>query len=118
VVVVVVVVQAFFLSSLSDLPIVKREPVAPVILQALQPKVDAAFAALPQLTLSCAYQAYLGFYNSYLKRLRWDREELVRRTNDFSSTVMKLPSPPALQAKVRACRRRAAACGAQWVPWR
>ena len=44
----------------------------------IQPLVDQAVSKLPAHTLECAYQAYLGFYNSYLKRLRWDREEVVR----------------------------------------
>ena len=91
--------EAGFLQQLSDLPVEKREPADANHVRALTPKVNAAFGALPTLTLTCAYQAYLGFYNSYLKRLRWDREEVVRRANEFSRDVMNLPSPPALQAK-------------------
>ena len=91
--------ESGFLQQLNDLPIETRQPSPPATLAALQPRVGQAFAALPPLTLTCAYQAYLGFYNSYLKRLRWDREEVVRRANEFSMKVMGLPSPPALQAK-------------------
>ena len=59
--------EAGFLSSLSDLPIQTRPPLAAETLTAIQPKLGVAFASLPPLTLSCAYQAYLGFYNSHLK---------------------------------------------------
>ena len=81
------------------IPLEQRPPIDAASHAALQPAIDAAFGQLPPLTLSCAYQAYLGFYNSYLKRLRWNQEEVVRRANEFSSDVMRMPSPPALQAK-------------------
>ncbi|KOO33436.1 hypothetical protein Ctob_012217, partial [Chrysochromulina tobinii] len=91
--------EAGFLKELSDLPIEMRPPMETAATAVIQPKVDTAMRSLPPHTLECAYQAYLGFYNSYLKRLRWDREEVVRRANDFSAAVLCLPSPPALQAK-------------------
>jgi len=91
--------ESSFLQSLSDLPIEKREPIAPSVSAIIQPKVDAAMRGLPPHTLECAYQSYLGFYNSFLKRLRWDREEVVRRANQFAGSVLCLPSPPPLQAK-------------------
>ena len=62
--------ESSFLSPLSDLPIETRPPIPAEGVQRLQPTIGAAFATLPPLTLTCAYQAYLGFYNSYLKRLR------------------------------------------------
>ena len=62
--------ESSFLSQLSDLPIETRPPIPAEGVQRLQPTIGAAFATLPPLTLTCAYQAYLGFYNSYLKRLR------------------------------------------------
>ena len=91
--------ESDFLRQLSDLPIEKRQPISAQACAAVQPQLRAAFASLPELTLTCAYQAYLGFYNSYLKRLRWDKEEVVRRANQFSMEVMGLASPPPLQAK-------------------
>ena len=86
--------ESGFLQQLNDLPIETRQPSLPATLAALRPRVGQAFAALPPLTLTCAYQAYLGFYNSYLKRLRWDREEVVRRANEFSMKVMGLLRRP------------------------
>lgn len=45
-----------------------------------------------------AFQAWLGFYNSNLRRLRWTKEELVRWANDYA-LVIGLPEPPALERK-------------------
>ena len=47
----------------------------------------------------CCLQAWLGFYNTFTKRLRWSKEDCVAHANIFSSTVLGLPSPPALEAK-------------------
>lgn len=41
----------------------------------------------------------MGFYNSHLKRLKWTKEEVVRRANLFATEVLFLDSPPALQAQ-------------------
>ena len=54
---------------------------------------------LPAETRGAAYQAWLGFYNSFLRRLKWDKDTLVEEANDFAVTVLGLPGPPPLQAK-------------------
>jgi len=46
-----------------------------------------------------AYQAWLGFYNSNLKTLRWSPSELVQRANLWATDCIFQPEPPALQAK-------------------
>jgi ATP-dependent RNA helicase MSS116 len=65
----------------------------------MAPAIRQAFASLPALTHATGYQAYLGFYNSHLKRLNWSREECVARANEFAYTVLGLNSPPPLEAK-------------------
>jgi len=91
--------EAFFLKDLRDLPIEQRPPLDDLVVDASRPAISAAMRTLPPITTSCAYQAYLGFYNSHLKKLGWSRDECVMRANDFSNSVLGLSSPPPLEAK-------------------
>mmetsp|Transcript_5566 Transcript_5566/g.17563 ORF Transcript_5566/g.17563 Transcript_5566/m.17563 type:complete len:603 (-) Transcript_5566:558-2366(-) len=91
--------EAGFLRQLGDLPIATRPPLTPAQVESMEPAIRTAFASLPVLTQSSGYQAYLGFYNSHLKRLSWSREECVARANEFAYTVLGLASPPPLEAK-------------------
>lgn len=91
--------EACFLRQLHDLPVTNRPPLDEAQVDALAPSIRAAFASLPALTHAAAYQAYLGFYNSHLKRLNWSREECVARANEYACTVLGLSSPPPLEAK-------------------
>ena len=36
-----------------------------------------------------AYQAWLGFYNSFKGKLRWTPEQLVQQANIFSQSIGK-----------------------------
>jgi ATP-dependent RNA helicase MSS116 len=45
-----------------------------------------------------AWQSWLGFYNSHLKLLGWDKSTLVAQAN-FFSPVLGLDDPPALLRK-------------------
>jgi ATP-dependent RNA helicase MSS116, mitochondrial len=46
------------------------------------------------------YQAWLGFYNSHLRDLQWDKPYLVQMANRFAGTMgFPSDSPPALFAK-------------------
>ena len=60
--------EAGFLQQLSELPIERRDPMPAAVLASIAPRINAAMASLPPLTLTCAYQAYLGFYNSCAAR--------------------------------------------------
>ena len=89
-----------FLKLVSDMPLVKRPPVLDgPRAGALAAKAQAAFAGVPDKTKSDAYQAWLGFYNTYTKRLRWSKEECVQRANTFSAVVLGLPNPPSIEAQ-------------------
>ena len=59
---------------------------------------DAA-RRLPTETVGAAYQAWLGFYNSSLRKLRWDKDQLVFEANDWAKEICLQHTPPALQAK-------------------
>eukprot|EP00501_MAST-03F_sp_TOSAG23-6_P002467 GSMAST32.ASY1.ANO1.2577.1 assembled CDS len=46
-----------------------------------------------------AYQAWIGFYNGYLRKLRWNKPELVRMGTEFARSINALDvqgNPPAL----------------------
>ena len=40
-----------------------------------------------------------GFYNSFTKRLGWSKDECVRQANLFSSVVLRLATPPSIEAR-------------------
>ena len=89
--------EASFLKMVADLPIDQRPPGAESA--ACQASIAAAFDRVPTATKSAAYQAWLGFYNTFTKRLGWSKEECVRRANLFSSVVLRLASPPGLEER-------------------
>ncbi|KAF5022688.1 hypothetical protein F66182_5236 [Fusarium sp. NRRL 66182] len=43
------------------------------------------------------YQAWLGYYNNYLKSFRWDKEELVRNANVYAREGLGSPDTPSIQ---------------------
>ncbi|KAM0551220.1 hypothetical protein ACHAPJ_008565 [Fusarium lateritium] len=43
------------------------------------------------------YQAWLGYYNNYLKSFRWDKEELVRQANVYAREGLGSPDTPSIQ---------------------
>ncbi|KAH7233440.1 hypothetical protein BKA59DRAFT_504339 [Fusarium tricinctum] len=43
------------------------------------------------------YQAWLGYYNSHMKSLKWDKEELVRQANVYAREGLGSPDIPAIQ---------------------
>ena len=119
--------EQFFLSELKDLPLSARPPLPAADVAALAPTLLKTFGTLSPVTLGCGYQAsrlpapphspappysptptrslllcgqaWLGFYNSHLRKLRWSQAELVAKANDFSLQVLGLPTPPPLEAK-------------------
>ncbi|KAF4334619.1 RNA helicase [Fusarium beomiforme] len=46
---------------------------------------------------SRVYQAWLGYYNSHMKSLRWDKEEMVRQANIYASEGLGSPDTPTIQ---------------------
>jgi len=86
--------ESGFLAKLNDLPIQKLEhqPISPSI----NAQVEKALSGVPFQLKSQAYQAWLGFYNSNLKQMRWDKPTLVQEANKWC-THAGLSSPPPLQ---------------------
>lgn len=67
--------------------------------------VDGALSQVSEEAKGQAYQAWLGYYNSSLKKLRWSQADLVRNANEYAQHTLKTAPgpngwvPPALQAK-------------------
>eukprot|EP00894_Picocystis_sp_ML_P000258 jgi/Pico_ML_1/50775/g1924.t1 len=59
-------------------------------------QVEKALSGVPFQLKSQAYQAWLGFYNSNLKQMRWDKPTLVQEANKWCIHA-GLSSPPPLQ---------------------
>ncbi|KAH8050972.1 helicase [Aureococcus anophagefferens] len=98
--------EAYFLEdkAIKALPIAMQRPlVAGDATGAVLGRVDAALMgaarALPPETCGAAYQAWLGFYNSSLRRLRWDKDDLVAEANDWAKEILGMAEPPQLRRR-------------------
>jgi len=87
------------LKMLADLPITTRAPLDAPSAAALTADVAEGMLRVSAATKQASYQAWLGFYNTFTKRLGWSKEECVRRANLFSSIVLGLASPPAIEVR-------------------
>lgn len=89
-----------FLKECKDLPIKKRDGAARNEVDALNTgKISPALARLDAKTAAMGYQAWLGYYNSNLRRIGWNKNILVENANLFSKEVLNLPLPPELQKR-------------------
>eukprot|EP00020_Sapocribrum_chincoteaguense_P000610 CAMPEP_0170743586 /NCGR_PEP_ID=MMETSP0437-20130122/7344_1 /TAXON_ID=0 /ORGANISM="Sexangularia sp." /LENGTH=550 /DNA_ID=CAMNT_0011082259 /DNA_START=114 /DNA_END=1766 /DNA_ORIENTATION=+ len=70
-------------------------------LAATEPRADVqrACAAQGKQINGQAYQSWLGFYNSHLKALRWDKHTLVANGNRWAMDQLGVSEPPALQKR-------------------
>jgi ATP-dependent RNA helicase MSS116 len=50
-------------------------------------RAQQGLARVQDSSKTSAYQAWLGFYNSYKSKLRWTPEHLVQQANYFSQTI-------------------------------
>eukprot|EP00168_Porphyra_purpurea_P008742 TRINITY_DN2117_c0_g1_i1.p1 TRINITY_DN2117_c0_g1~~TRINITY_DN2117_c0_g1_i1.p1 ORF type:complete len:269 (-),score=86.75 TRINITY_DN2117_c0_g1_i1:136-894(-) len=92
--------ESIFLRSVQDLPLVRIDaPASPAQLSEEAERVAGYLSRLPGSSTTAAYQAWLGFYNSHLKRLNWSKEQLVANANNWYANVCGRAEPPALQAK-------------------
>ena len=51
------------------------------------------------ICIPCIYQAWMGFYNSHLRKMNWTKEDLVREANDLALNCWNLRELPQLEAK-------------------
>ena len=92
--------EAFFLNDakIRALPLQQLVQGSPTV--QLETALYEAARRLPPETTGASYQAWLGFYNSFLRRLRWDKERLVEEANVFAEEVLALPGPPPVHPAV------------------
>ena len=98
--------EAYFLhdKAIKALPIAMQHPLiagdpSGAVLDRLNASLLSAAQSLPPETCGAAYQAWLGFYNSSLRKLKWDKDTLVDEANDWANQILGLHTPPQLQAK-------------------
>jgi ATP-dependent RNA helicase MSS116 len=94
--------EKFFIQQIKDLPIKQEKPTDRAELDKMwystEDALKNAHRANPQLG-GQAYQAWMGFYNSYLGKLHWTKEQLVSQANYYAVECMKLSGPPPLEPK-------------------
>lgn len=73
-------------------------------------RAQQGLASIPESSKTSAYQAWLGFYNSFKSKLRWTPAELVQQANYFSQTIGQFTFSPVRFAtvigRVLVCLRR------------
>ncbi|KAK1861182.1 hypothetical protein I4F81_003766 [Pyropia yezoensis] len=80
--------ESSFLRQVSDLPLVQMPaPAPPAQLSEEAERVAGYLARLPGSSTTSAYQAWLGFYNSHLRKLNWSKEQLVAQANSWYSNA-------------------------------
>ena len=62
--------------------------------------VEGALDVVTPEAKAQAYQAWLGYYKSHIKSLRWSELDLVKHANEYASQCLRYgPEPPGLMAK-------------------
>ena len=84
------------LGMLKEQPIQSVPALSDDEIQSALPAVAKAFKALPDMTVTSAYQAWVGFYNSNLRMCKLSKEELVEYANEWVVDVCGRQEPPAL----------------------
>merc|ERR1719277_3001007 len=94
--------EQYFLKQLKDLPIEQGNDVDQSELEAMRSSLEQALAkthkANPQLGEQ-VYQAWMGFYNGFLKKLGWTKSKFVEEANHYAIECMKLKTVPKISAK-------------------
>jgi ATP-dependent RNA helicase MSS116 len=92
--------EAGFMKQVQDLPLEKKESTADSTSDAADTAIANALRQMSPETCTSAYQAWLGFYNSNLKRLGgWSKEQLVETAVRWATKCIGMPEAPALPRK-------------------
>lgn len=93
--------ERYFLQdpAVAKLPIRNDPPLVTELENSFASSLDVAALDLPDKTVTGAYQAWLGYHNSHLRKLSWSKTELVARANEWAAHVARRDQPPALAAK-------------------
>ncbi|KAJ8601402.1 hypothetical protein CTAYLR_005023 [Chrysophaeum taylorii] len=90
--------EQYFLAdpAVAALPIARESPLVDAG-SVVEAALDAAACRLPEDTVGQAYQAWLGYHNSNLRKLKWSKEHLVAEANEWAAQVCGRASPPPLK---------------------
>ncbi|TXT03852.1 hypothetical protein VHUM_04329 [Vanrija humicola] len=95
--------ETFFLSdkTIKTFTLHEYPPIDPPVLSHAHALVNQALASVSEESKGQAYQAWLGYYNSNLRNLRWKQTDLVAHANAYAQNVLKTRDgqPPGLLAK-------------------
>jgi len=91
--------ESFLYQQLSDEPMKRRETASREEVAEIGSLMGRALRKVSPDTYAMAYQAWLGFYNSHSKKLKWRKETLVEHANSWITQCCGLGAVPSLQAK-------------------
>lgn len=89
-----------FMRNMTDVQMQRIDGLPADRMSMMHNALDGAARKVERNTADRAYQAWLGFYNSNLRTLRWDKREAVAMANRWALEVAKLEEIPALTAMV------------------
>lgn len=89
--------------EMRHLPLQPYPPISPSSLSTSRSIISEALAKVPDEAKAQAYQAWIGYYNSSLKTLGWNQNDLVRYANEYAGNLGYVGEgsgkPPGLMAK-------------------
>lgn len=88
--------ESFFVKVNPSLPIKPYPQNITADLGAYQQRIDCALVNVEEESKQKAYQAFLGYNKTYLKKLRLDTKGLVQIANQYAQ-AMGCPEPPPIQ---------------------
>ncbi|KAK8866194.1 hypothetical protein IAR55_001345 [Kwoniella newhampshirensis] len=94
--------ESFFLrdKTLQTFTLHPYPAISPEAMGQARDAVEKALASVSPEAKGQAYQAWLGYYNSHLRLLKWSQADLVRHAGDYARISLQYgPEPPGLLAK-------------------
>jgi ATP-dependent RNA helicase MSS116, mitochondrial len=90
--------EAFFVKVNPTLPIKPYPTPLMANLDFYQERIDQAFTVVDEESKAKAYQAFIGYNKTYLKKLKLDPRGLVQLANQYA-VAMGCPEPPLIEKK-------------------
>ncbi|ORX96557.1 P-loop containing nucleoside triphosphate hydrolase protein [Clohesyomyces aquaticus] len=90
--------EAFFVHTNKTLPIKPYPFDISATLNQHYPTIEKAFTRVDEESKAKAYQAFLGYNKTYLKKLRLDTKGLVQLANQYAES-MGCPEPPLIEKR-------------------
>lgn len=84
--------------TMRTFPLQTYPAISPGAVSSSRALVDQALGTVPDEAKAQAYQAWLGYYNSNLRALKWSQADLVRHANDYARDSLRYRSGEPWQA--------------------